>query len=180
MKAYAATGAGDDPKFTSYPSSWLENDVFQIERTGSLIDQHGNIIVEPPPPRPSRPQSIEEAADQVRAYGHDRNHPAFCGVCATILVAAICQVPGKIMTDAPAHRTGPRVLCGAGPGHHSPSCSTDLTGAAIMMLSSLFGPLAKKGNDNAALLDACLSMLAPDADDVGETRACGCQSPRAR
>ena len=37
-----------------------------------------------------------------------------------------------------------------------------------MMLSALFGPLGKKSNDNAALLDACVSMLAPDADNIGE------------
>lgn len=49
--------------------------------------------------------------------------------------------------------------------HLAPPISPD---AALTMLSALFGPLGKKGNDNAALLDACISMLHPDADVVGE------------
>jgi hypothetical protein len=49
--------------------------------------------------------------------------------------------------------------------HLSPPVSPD---TAITMLSALYGPLGKKGNDNAALLDVCVAMFAPGVDDIGE------------
>lgn len=49
--------------------------------------------------------------------------------------------------------------------HLAPPVSPD---TALTMLSALFGPLGKKSSDNAALLDACVDMLHPDADVIGD------------
>ena len=69
MKVYAAERAGEDPKFNLYPSTWLENGLYDAEPTGPItIDEQGNVIAESPrQPRPSQPQTIDDAAEIVRA-----------------------------------------------------------------------------------------------------------------
>ncbi|MBR0746188.1 hypothetical protein JQ582_19845 [Bradyrhizobium japonicum] len=66
---YAAERSGQDPKFTKHPTKWIKGECWNDEPSSTgppTIDEHGNVI-DTPSPRPSRPQTIEEAADEVRA-----------------------------------------------------------------------------------------------------------------
>lgn len=67
-KRYAAERAGQDPKFTKHPATWINAECWldEVAPTGPVIDEHGNPI-DTPQPRPSRPQSIDEAVETVRA-----------------------------------------------------------------------------------------------------------------
>lgn len=67
-KRYAVERAGQDPKFTKHPATWLTKGSWknQPAPTGPVIDQQGNIIATPPPRR-SRPQTIEEASAELFA-----------------------------------------------------------------------------------------------------------------
>jgi hypothetical protein len=69
-KRHAIARAGEPSKYTKDPANWIKGEHWNDELPGTgppLLDESGNEIIEPPSPRPSRPQSIEEAADIVRA-----------------------------------------------------------------------------------------------------------------
>ncbi|MET4034945.1 MULTISPECIES: helix-turn-helix domain-containing protein [unclassified Bradyrhizobium] len=70
-KRYAAERAGQDPKFTKHPATWLNGECWLDESfshdDGKTIDQHGNIIDTPRPRRRSQEEIDAEAEAQILA-----------------------------------------------------------------------------------------------------------------
>jgi quinol monooxygenase YgiN len=69
-RRYAMLRSGEDPKYTKHAATWLRAECWTDEAHGvrpPIIDQHGNVVVAPAQPRPSRPQSFEEAAAELLA-----------------------------------------------------------------------------------------------------------------
>jgi hypothetical protein len=62
---YAAERAGQDPKFTKHPATWLNAGCWQDEMpAGAVIDQAGNVVAieQPPPQREDESQGVYERA----------------------------------------------------------------------------------------------------------------------
>ena len=66
---YAVERAGQDPRYTKHPSTWLRAECWEDEPEGGaqVIDQDGHVVE--PPARQSTARSILEFADELAASG---------------------------------------------------------------------------------------------------------------